>query len=155
MNTMKIKIFLSLSIGMILAGCASVTIPNYIRDEHPYRKTFYAPYDAALDATVHALEDFGWKVAKTTEPSVFERNKDTDKPGVRQILLFTNVRQTAFIFGTRYARMNIYLQSADDNSTEVELRYLTVTAASLKNFQNYRNDRYAQKFFTRIEFLLK
>ena len=138
-----------------LAGCASVTIPNYIRDEHPYRKTFYASYDTVLDATVHALEDFGWKVAKTTEPSVFERNKDTDKPGVRQILLFTDVRQMAFIFGTRYPRMNIYVQSGTDGSTEVELRYLTVTSASLKNFQNYRNDRYAGKFFGRIEFLLK
>lgn len=152
---MKQKILFWFFLTLILAGCASVTIPNYIRDEHPYRKTFYAPYDAALDATVHALEDFGWKVAKTTEPSVFERNKDTDKPGVRQILLFTNVRQTAFIFGTRYARMNIYLQSADDNSTEVELRYLKITSASLKNFQNYRNDRYAEKFFARIESLLK
>jgi hypothetical protein len=138
-----------------LIGCASVTIPNYIRDEHPYRKTFYAPFDTVLDATVHALEDSGWKVAKTTEPSVFERNKDTDKPGVRQILLFTDVRETALIFGTRYARMNIYVQSAADNSTEVELRYLRVTSASLKNFQNYRNDRYAEKFFGRIESLLK
>ena len=138
-----------------LIGCASVTIPNYIRDEHPYRKTFYASFDTVLDVTVHALEDSGWKVAKTTEPSVFERNKDMDKPGVKQILLFTNVRQMAFIFGTRYARMNIYVQSAADNSTEVELRYLRVTSASLKNFQNYRNDRYAEKFFGRIESLLK
>ena len=138
-----------------LIGCASVTIPNYIRDEHPYRKTFYASFDTVLDVTVHALEDSGWKVAKTTEPSVFERNKGMDKPGVKQILLFTNVRQMAFIFGTRYARMNIYVQSAADNSTEVELRYLRVTSASLKNFQNYRNDRYAEKFFGRIESLLK
>ena len=152
---MKTRILLWIVIGTALMGCASVTIPNYIRDEHPYRKTFYASFDTALEATVHALEDSGWKVAKTTEPSVFERNKDTDKPGVRQILLFTNVRQTAFIFGTRYARMNIYLQSADDSSTEVELRYLKITSASLKNFQNYRNDRYAGKFFGRIEFLLK
>ena len=142
-------------IGIVLIGCASVTVPNYIRDEHPYRKTFYAPFDTVLDATVHALEDFGWKVAKTTEPSVFERNKDTDKPGVKQLLLFTDVREMALIVGTRYARMNIYVQSAADNSTEVELRYLTVTSVSLKNFQNYRNDRYAGKFFARIESLLK
>ncbi len=152
---MKLRNLFLLLVGIVLAGCASVTIPNYIRDEHPYRKTFYASFDTVLDTTVHALEDFGWKVAKTTEPSVFERNKDTDKPGVKQILLFTDVRQTAFIFGTRYARMNIYVQSGADNSTEVELRYLTVTSASLKNFQNYRNDRYAEKFFARIESLLK
>ena len=152
---MRARILLWMVIGTALMGCASVTIPNYIRDEHPYRKTFYASFDTVLDAAVHALEDSGWKVAKTTEPSVFERNKDADKPGVKQILLFTDVRQTALIFGTRYARMNIYLQSAADNSTEVELRYLTVTSASLKNFQNYRNDRYAEKFFGRIESLLK
>ncbi len=152
---MKVRNLFLILIGIALAGCASVTIPNYIRDEHPYRKTFYAPFDAVLDATVHALEDAGWKVAKTTEPSVFERNKETDVPGVRQILLFTDVRQMALVFGTRYARMNIYVQSGTDNSTEVELRYLTVTSASLKNFQNYRNDRYAEKFFGRIESLLK
>lgn len=149
---MKKSIFVLL---FLLTGCASVTIPNYIRDEHPYRKTFYAPFDTVLEATVHALEDSGWQVAKTTEPSVFERNKATDTPGVRQILLFTNVRQMPLILGTRYARMNVYLQSTPDNTTEIELRYLTVTSVSLKNFQNYRNDGYAQKFFTRIESLLK
>lgn len=152
---MKLRNLFLLLVGIVLAGCASVTIPNYIRDEHPYRKTVYASFDAVLDAAVHALEDAGWKVAKTTEPSVFERNKATDNPAVKQILIFTDVRQMAFIFGTRYARMNVYLQSAADGSTEIELRYLTVTAASLKNFENYRNDRYAKKFFARVESLLK
>lgn len=136
-------------------GCASVTIPNYIRDEHPYHKKFYAPFDTVLEAAVHALEDSGWQVTKRTDPSVFERNKDAGTSGVQQILLFTDVRQMPLFVGTRYARMNIYLQSTAENTTEIELRYLTITSVSLKNFQNYRNDRFAEKFFARIETLLK
>ena len=154
---MKTRIFLWILAGATQAGCASVTIRNYIREEHPYRKTFYAPYDAVLEATVQSLKDSGWEISKKTDPAVFERNRDQGDHQVKQVLLFTDVRQMALVLGTRYARMNIYLQSSPsgDNSTDVELRYLTVTSVSLKNFYNYRNDGYARKLFERIGSRLK
>lgn len=155
LDDMKTKILFGILLGIALAGCASVTIPNYIREEHPYRKTFYASFDDVLNATVQAMEEMGWQIAKKTDPAIFERNKSTDNPQIKQILLFTDVRQTAFILGTRYARMNIYLQSATESATDVELRYLKVTSVSLKNFQNYRNDRFAEKVFARIAAILK
>ncbi|MBI5416084.1 MAG: hypothetical protein HZA29_04640, partial [Candidatus Omnitrophica bacterium] len=99
----------------------------------------------------------GWEISKKTDPAVFERNRDQSGAQVKQVLLFTDVREMPLVLGTRYARMNIYLQSSapGENSTDVELRYLTVTSVSLKSFHNYRNDGYARKLFERIESRLK
>ncbi len=140
---------------MALVGCVSVTIPHYIRDQHPYRKTFDASFDEVLAATVQTIGEMDWKIVQETDPAIFERNKDINQPRVRQILIFTDSRPMAFVLGTRYTRMNIYLQSTTDNTTDVELRYLRVTSVSLKNFQNYRNDGFAQRIFSRIAAILK
>lgn len=138
---------------LLCLGCASVMIPNYIHDEHPYSKKLYADFDKVLEATQQALKESGWEVAKTTDPSIFERNKTPVDPHSRGALLFTEIRQTSLFLGSRYARMNIYLSAGPDNTTDVEVRYLTVTSVPFKSFYNYRNDRFVQKLLTRLEVL--
>ena len=34
----------------LLCGCTTAKIPQYLADKHPYKKQFYANYDAALKA---------------------------------------------------------------------------------------------------------
>ncbi len=147
------KIFL-LGIPLLFCmGCASVIVPQYIHEEHPYHKKLYADFDKVQEAIHQALKESGWQVAKTADPAIFERNKTPVDPQARQVLIFTEIRQTALFLGTRYARMNIYLHAGHDNTTEVEARYLTVTSVPFKTFYNYRNDRFVQKLLERLEIL--
>lgn len=146
------KRFRVFALLFFLSGCASVIIPNYVKDEHPYQKKFYADFDIVSKAAVQTLMDLGWEVSRTGDPSVFEESQI--KEG-RQTLIFTEVRQTALFFATRYARMNIYLRAGTGNTTDAELRYLTMTSLPFKGFNNYRNDRFAQKFFAHLEALLE
>lgn len=153
--TMRGKFFL-LFLGIPLLfcmGCASVMVPQYIRDEYPYRKNLYADFGRVQEAVEEALKESGWQVAKTTDPALFERNKTPVDPQARQALIFTEIRQTALFLGTRYARMNIYLHAGPDTTTEVEVRYLTVTSVPFKSFYNHRNDRFVQKWLGRLEVL--
>lgn len=139
---------------LTLAGCASVAIPNYIQDEHPYRKEFYAGFDEVLNATTQGLNDLGWQVAQATDPSLFEHSPATEIPGQKQILIFTEVRQTALFIGTRYARINVYLNAASPDTVNAELRYITVTSLPFKSFNSYRSDGFAKRLFEHVEKIL-
>ena len=132
-------------------GCANVHIPDYISDENPYRRIFYADFSSTLAATAQSLESLGWPISKTAEPSIFERSRLTEEGNRQQTLLFTEIRQTPLFLGTRYARVNAYLRAVTDHTTEVELRYLTVTSVPLKSFYNYRKDHFIKRVFQEIE----
>ena len=147
----KLKFFSLVIFLGILAGCASISIPNYIQDEHPYKKKFYARFDDVLKAASQTLTALGWEVDGTSDPSVFERQRAVADPLEKQVLLFSKLRQTPLFIGSRYARLNLYLQSSPDNTTEVEIRTLTVTTLIFKKFTLYRDDRVAEILFREIE----
>ena len=138
-----------------LMGCASTNIPSYIQDKYPYKRTFYADFDKVYKATAQTLLKYGWTVTGTSDPSVFERSSSTDDSQNKQILIFTDIRQTSLFFGTRYARINAYIRTQSDHSTEVEIRYLTISSMSFKNFYNYRKDKLIERMFKHIEALSK
>ena len=148
------KKILSFLFLLTLTGCASVAIPNYIQDEHPYRKEFYGAYDDVLNAVTQGLHDLGWEVAKAADPSVFEQGPSSQTPGQRQILIFTEIRQTALFVGTRYARINVYLNAPSPTTVNAELRYITVTSVPFKSFNSYRNDGFAKRLFDHVEKIL-
>lgn len=135
---------------LVTAGCSTVQIPKYIKDQHPYQEEYYDSFQATLDATNKALSDFGWQVTETAEPSMFERSKAVVDPDTKQILLFTEIRQTGLFLGSRYQRLNVILQSARDDQTNVELRYVTVSSVPFKTFTSYKKDSVAKKIFERI-----
>ena len=147
------KIFLGLLL-VILAGCATIEIPQYIQDRNPYQKTFYNDFDKTLEAVRQALNDLGWTIEKETQPSVYERNRLLEEEGGQAILLFTDVRRTSFFLGSRYARLNIYLRGSDRVS-DVEIRYLTLNSLAIKTFRQYKNDAAVERIFHKIEENLK
>ncbi len=139
---------------LFFVGCVSATIPHYLQDKSPYKKKFYASYDDTLKAVQTTLPDLGWKITSLSDPVVYEQNSAGNEAVPKQILMFTDVRQTAFFLGTRYAKMNIYVRSLSDG-TEVEIRYITVTSTPFKTLKNYKNDNAVQRIFDRIEKALK
>ena len=135
------------------AGCVTVKIPKYLKDESPYKKKFYASFDKTFAATKQALQDTGWKVTETSSPAVFEQSPSATEKGQKEILIFTEVRQTPLILSSRYMGVNVYLRSAD-NSTDVEIRYISVMPMLFKNAETYKNDLVVNKIFERISQLL-
>lgn len=143
--------FLSIGLLLVLLGCTSVSIPKYIPDENPYKRVLYVGFNPALTATRTALKDMGWKIAEETEPGIYERNRAITAQEIQQTLIFSEVRQTAAVVGSRYARINIFLRSIKDNETEVELRYLTINSTPVKGFEVYKNDAAAERILNQIE----
>jgi len=148
------KIWLGAALFIVCAGCVSVKIPKYLKDEFPYKKKFYASFDETLTATQQALLDNGWHISDMSSPSVFEQDQAPLDPQGKQILIFTEMRQTPIVLTSRYMSLNVYLLSAD-NSTDVEIRYLAITPMLFKNMENYKNDAVVNKIFDRITELVK
>jgi len=133
-----------------LMGCASIAIPDYIQEESPYKKVYYASYEDVLSSVTDVLNDLGWKSKGNVDPRIYEFGRKTPDES-KQILILTELRQTPLFVGTRYAKLNIFIQSVDDNSTEVEFRYLRITSFAFNNFYRYKNDRLAQRIFNNVE----
>ena len=57
---------------LMCAGCVTVKVPKYLKDEFPYKKKFYASFEDALTATQRALKEAGWHVSDISSPTVFE-----------------------------------------------------------------------------------
>jgi len=148
------KKWLTILVCVFLTGCSTVDIPNYIKDDHPYNKIFYADYDTIVASTLESLNAAGWKVSKKTDPVIYEGSRVLDDPMGKQVLIFTNLRQNALILATRYRRINVYIRTVNKNATEVEIRYVTITSTSLKNFTSYKKDRAVERLFQKIDELL-
>lgn len=149
------KNILSIVLLLTLVGCATVTIPNYIQDKNSYKRTFYADFDKVRQAVVQTLEEFGWMVEKESDPSVFEQGRGSQASD-QQTLIFTRIRQTSVFVATRYSRLNVYIQAAEENNAnEVEIRFLTVTSVSFKDFNNYKHDKAVERIYKHIDGKLK
>ena len=138
---------------VICTGCVTVKIPKYLKDEFPYKKKFYATFDNTLTATKQALKETGWKITEMANPSTFEQDQSVNSK-VKQILIFTEIRQTPLILSSRYMSLNLYLRSLED-ATDVEIRYISVMPMLFKNSENYKNDDVVNKIFDRISQLLE
>ena len=136
---------------LILSGCANINIPNYIQDKHPRHQTFYAAYDQVYDATTKALDDLGWVIEAESDPALFERERESQGSSRQQILIFTDIHQFPFFVGSKYSRLNVFLQITADKAIEVEIRYIKVTSLLFKTFSNYKNDRLTDRLFKHIE----
>lgn len=141
---------------LILGGCSSLNIPKYIQADYPYKHRFYSDFDNVMEATSTVLQNFGWVIGDTLDPSVYEAHEGMEDSRRKQKLIFTDVHQESVLFiGKRYARLNIYLrEGVVRNVTEVEIRYLTVNPLFFKDFNNYRKDDFIEQIFQRIEELL-
>jgi len=101
--------------------------------------------------TQNVLEVLGWSIAEKMDPFVYERSETIDNPYSKQIVLITRVRQRSLVVGTRYRRLNVYVRSEDDKTTDVEIRYLAVTALPYSTIRDYKNDSGVKKILDLIE----
>lgn len=131
-------------------GCVSVNVPKYLPEKSPYTKTYYSDFDSTFSAVEKSLSDLGWRIADTANPGAFEQDKAAVGPDVKQVLIFTEVRQTPLILASRYMNLNIYIRSADKSSTDVEVRYISVTPTGIKNIKGYKNDEVVNKLLSQI-----
>jgi len=146
------KKFAIILLLIFCVGCASAQIPTYLQDKNAYVKRFYADYQEALSAITQTLKDLGWEIDGKVHPSVYEL-KETSAYDGEQLLIMTKIRQTPMFFGTRYARMNIFLR-ANNDVAEIEIRYLTVNDLPFKDITAYRNDSAVERIFRHIAELL-
>ena len=149
------KRILNILMLLALGGCASITVPNYVRDEYPYKRLIYAPFERVRDNTEKTLGHYGWTVAKESDPALFEVERRKTADGVPQTLMFTEVRQTFFFIGTTYTRLNIFLSVLPDGATEIEMRYLGILSVVFKKFYDYRNDKAMKRILDTIEASVK
>ncbi len=135
---------------LFLVGCATITVPKYIKDENPYTEKYLADFATTQKVVISTLEKLGWKIEDTADPMVYERGQKYASVEDKQVLLFTEVKQTPFFIGTKYKRINVYLRALDAATTEVELRFIVINQFPLKSFYGYKKSGYAQKIFKMI-----
>ncbi len=138
---------------LLLAGCTSAVIPHYLPDTNPYSRRYEADYDRTYAAVRQTLQDLGWEIEQEADPLVYEQDGALGE-GKKDVLIMSNTRQTALFIGTRYAKMNIYIHGQDDMS-DVELRYMTISSLPFKNIVSYNNDAPAERILDYIGGLLK
>ena len=136
-----------------LAGCVTVKTPNYIQSINPYEKQFFAPQEEVFKATTQALDELGWEVSEITSPSIYEQRAQGDESSAKQVLIFTEVRQTPLFLSSKYMNINVFLRPTDEG-TEVEIRYASVMPVFFKSIESYRNDPVVKKILDRIESII-
>jgi hypothetical protein len=147
---MKIHALFFAGVVLFCSGCITVKMPQYLKDKNPYHKEFYVNYDKTLKATIQALEKMGWKVVKQSNPVVFESDSVDPSQAPKQVILFTDIRQNAMLFGTCYKTLNLIVKESGQK-TDVEIRYYFVFSTMFKNFEGYEDDGLARKIFAQIE----
>ena len=152
---MLMKRALLILMSIFLVGCASTQVPSYVKDTNPYKFKLYASYPKSLTATKQALESNGWSIQSVSDPGIFEQEKKKTDPNTQQILLITNTKDIPMFLGTRYARLNVYLTSADVNQTDLEIRYVTINAAMFGSFENHKHPIAVDNLYNDIDKLLK
>lgn len=139
-------------LAVLLMGCASVPIADYVPDIHPYQRKYYAGYNRVLEATQQALRDFGWKVEKIADPTVYEL---MDEDIAQRSLLITEPRSFNYGMGSHQARVNIRILAGNDNTTDVEIRYLSSNKVGFKQLKSYQDDGKAELILYRIGELVR
>jgi hypothetical protein len=142
---MRRALILIAAIGIM--GCVTVEMPKYIHEDFPYRQDFSAGFEPTFYATVETLKELGWSITETTDPAAFDPGMKDKR---RQILIFTQIRQTPLFLISSYSSLNAYLREMDKDRTQVEIRYLYVMPLPFKNRSSYQNDPLIKKIFNRI-----
>ena len=133
-------------------GCVTLEVPRYLEGEFQYKKEFNSNFNDTFAATVKALESLGWKIANTENMPFLEKEATDSTTQKHQSLIFTEIKQRSlFIFST-YLTLNVYVKSASDTTSEVDVRYLSITALPpfFKEWRVNKNEGLVNKIYKKI-----
>ncbi len=136
---MRLGVLLGL---VVLCGCTTVQIPNYIKADHPYTCKVYGNFDKIASNVRAVLMRNGFKIDSETNPSVFERPEAESQSDGKDVLIFTSIRQHSMFLYSSYTHLNVFIHAIAEGA-EVEIRYGKVTPLVIKQFRSSRNDKLA------------
>ncbi len=136
-------------ICVLLAGCVTVQIPNYIPADHPYVRKVSGNYNEIIDAIKVVLFKDGYSIKSQVNPAIYERRSDGGDQS-KDVLFFTNMKQHPKFLYSTYTHFNIFVHPIAEGA-EVDVRYNATTPVWLKQFQGSRNDKLANRFLNQVE----
>jgi len=151
-----VKNILFIFLVIFIVGCVTLELPKYLEEEFHYKKNFNSSFNETFPATVKALENLGWSVAETESFPISKIGITNKKDRIYKALIFTEIKQRSlFVFST-YLTLNAYVRSMDENNSEVEIRYLSITVIPplFKQWRVDRNDGLVEKIYKKIEIYL-
>ncbi len=135
---------------VILAGCATVNIPNYIDPAHPYVHKVYGNYAVIIASIRQVLAQEGWPVHSEANPADYEHSSDAQQDQNKSVLLFTDAKQHSRILYSSYTHLNVFIRPVADGA-EVEIRYSCLTPILGKQSKSMRNDKLVDHLFDAIK----
>ncbi|MFC1594506.1 hypothetical protein ACFL38_04185 [Candidatus Omnitrophota bacterium] len=150
------KILLLCCFVLIAQGCVTVNVSEQLNEDFPYNRIFPSDFNLTFDATMKTLESFGWEVEDTSRSSLTQKDKTPDKAPVLRAYIFTKIRQRRYFVASTYSTLNVRIETVDDSSTAVSIRYLAVTPLPplFKEKVSHKNDALANKIYSELETVL-
>ncbi len=133
---------------LLLTGCSSVRIPDYIKADHPYVRKFSGDYDTIVSVVKDVLYKQGWLIQQEVNPSEYER-REGGEDQARDVLLFSEIKKHSKVAYATYTHLNVFIHANADGA-EVDIRYEAITPGPIKQ-SNLRNDRLANRILDQVE----
>ena len=134
---------------VILTGCVSVQVTDYIKDNHPYTRKIIGDYENIIDTVKVVLFKEGWQIQAIANPSVYERRVGGEDES-KDVLFLTGVKQYPKILYSTYTHLNVIVCAVAEGA-DVEIRYEALTPVRIKQFRDVRNDKLANRLLDNIE----
>jgi|GEM_PF-5124096 len=137
---------------VFMTGCAPLSLPRYIPSRNVETQRFYAGYERVLPAARQAMQEMGWQMAQEADPNIFEIG-NADNQADQAILIISEPRPERALWGSRQARLNIYIYSQGEVS-DMEIRRLEVCRGWILRTRRFGAPDEIQAFFKRVRDLL-
>lgn len=136
-----------------LFGCVTIQMPESIKEEFAYKKSFNCDIDKSIKAVKKTLEDLGWKVADISRSKLIKEDRTSDNKPRYLAYIFTEIKQIQLFLTSSYSTFNVRLEALDETHTEIAIRYLSVMP--IPPFYNkkisYKNDKLVDRIYANIE----
>jgi len=127
-----------------------------LKEEFPYNEVFRSDFTLTFNSTIKALENLGWKVEEASTSSLTKKDRLPESDPLLRAYIFTKIKQRQFFIASTYSTINARVETVDDYSTAVSIRYLAITPIPpfFKQKVTHKNDRLVKKLYAEIEEIL-
>jgi len=137
---------------VLVTGCAPLSLQAYIPSKNSELQRFYAGYERVLPAVRQAMCERGWPIAQETDPDVFEV-VNAEKRADQAMLFISEPRREKALWGSRQARLNIYIHSQGEVS-DMEVRQVELRRGWFLRSRRFGAPDDTPAFFKRVQDLL-